>query len=213
LFLGPVALQWFWQTEGRSTERVILGVRPSEFILSEFQSHSRRIFIGSHSLPPLWSPNRSFSGKRPGCARPALPGQRRPVWSCWGPRPSSSSPPSPPGLPRPRLLAEVGSLPLGPLHPRPLVAPQSFASTESHRRGREAGLGRSCELWTGTCPACPQPTQRRPRRWRWGGARDGSQQATRGRGPPGGGVGVIRWLPTRMQSAAQNFSMIQRRRR
>jgi hypothetical protein len=41
---------------------VILGVRPSEFILSEFQSPSRRIFIGSHSLPPpLWSPNRSFS--------------------------------------------------------------------------------------------------------------------------------------------------------
>jgi hypothetical protein len=43
---------WFRQTEGRSAERVILGVRPSEFILSEFQSPSRRIFIGSHSLPP-----------------------------------------------------------------------------------------------------------------------------------------------------------------
>jgi hypothetical protein len=55
----PVAT-WFWQTEGRSAERVILGVRPSEFILSEFQSASRRIFIGSRSLPPLWSPNRSF---------------------------------------------------------------------------------------------------------------------------------------------------------
>jgi hypothetical protein len=47
----PVAT-WFWQTEGRSVECVILGVRPSEFILSEFQSPSRRIFIGSHSLPP-----------------------------------------------------------------------------------------------------------------------------------------------------------------
>jgi hypothetical protein len=46
----PVAT-WFWQTEGRSADRVILGVRPSEFILSEFQSPSRRIFIGSHSLP------------------------------------------------------------------------------------------------------------------------------------------------------------------
>jgi hypothetical protein len=44
---------WFWQTEGRSADRVILGVRPSEFILSEVQSPSRRIFIGSHSLPPL----------------------------------------------------------------------------------------------------------------------------------------------------------------
>jgi hypothetical protein len=43
---------WFRQTEGRSAERVILGVRASEFILSEFQSPSRRIFIGSHSLPP-----------------------------------------------------------------------------------------------------------------------------------------------------------------
>jgi hypothetical protein len=39
-----------------------LGVRPSEFILSEFQSPSRGIFIGSHSLPPpLWSTNRSFT--------------------------------------------------------------------------------------------------------------------------------------------------------
>jgi hypothetical protein len=55
----PVAT-WFWQKEGRSAERVILGVRPSEFILSEFQSPSRRIFIASHSLPPLWWPNRSF---------------------------------------------------------------------------------------------------------------------------------------------------------
>jgi hypothetical protein len=56
----PVAT-WFWQTEGRSAECVILGVRLSEFMLSEFQSPSRRIFIGSHSLPPLWSPNRSFT--------------------------------------------------------------------------------------------------------------------------------------------------------
>jgi hypothetical protein len=56
----PVAT-WFWQTEGRSPESVILGVRPSEFILSEFQSPPRRIFIGSHSLPPLWSLNRSFT--------------------------------------------------------------------------------------------------------------------------------------------------------
>jgi hypothetical protein len=55
----PVAT-WSWQTEGRSAESVILGVRPSGFILSEFQSPSRRIFIDSHSLPPLWSPNRSF---------------------------------------------------------------------------------------------------------------------------------------------------------
>jgi hypothetical protein len=55
----PVAT-WFWQTEGRSAERVNLEVRPSKFILSEFQSPSRIIFIGSHSLPPLLSPNRSF---------------------------------------------------------------------------------------------------------------------------------------------------------
>jgi hypothetical protein len=47
----PVAT-WFWQTEGRSAERMILGVRLSEFILLEFQSPSRIIFIGSHSLPP-----------------------------------------------------------------------------------------------------------------------------------------------------------------
>jgi hypothetical protein len=47
----PVAT-WFWKTEGRSAEHVTLGVRPSEFVLSEFQSPSRIIFIGSHSLPP-----------------------------------------------------------------------------------------------------------------------------------------------------------------
>jgi hypothetical protein len=56
----PVAT-WFWQTEARSAERVILGVRPSEFILSEFQYPSRRIVIDSHSLPPLWSPSWSFN--------------------------------------------------------------------------------------------------------------------------------------------------------
>jgi hypothetical protein len=43
---------WFWKTEGRSAERVILGVRPSEFVLLELRSPSRRIFIGSHSLSP-----------------------------------------------------------------------------------------------------------------------------------------------------------------
>jgi hypothetical protein len=43
---------WFWQTDGRSAECVISGLRPSEFILLEFKSLSRRIFIGSHSLPP-----------------------------------------------------------------------------------------------------------------------------------------------------------------
>jgi hypothetical protein len=59
----PVAA-WFWPTVGRSVERVILGVRPSEFILLESQSPSRRIFIGSHSLPPLWSPNQSFRGAK-----------------------------------------------------------------------------------------------------------------------------------------------------
>jgi hypothetical protein len=31
----PVAT-WFWQTEDRSAERMILGVRPSEFILLNF---------------------------------------------------------------------------------------------------------------------------------------------------------------------------------
>jgi hypothetical protein len=47
---------WSWQSEGRSAECVILGVRLSGSILLEFRSPSRRIFIGSHSLPPLWSP-------------------------------------------------------------------------------------------------------------------------------------------------------------
>jgi hypothetical protein len=56
---------WFWQTEGRSTEREILGVQSSEFILLELLSPSRRSFIASHSLPThLWSPNRSFRRER-----------------------------------------------------------------------------------------------------------------------------------------------------
>jgi hypothetical protein len=61
----PVAT-WFWQRVGSSAERVILGVRPIEFILSEFQSPSRRIFIGSHSLPPLSGRLISPSGGRVG---------------------------------------------------------------------------------------------------------------------------------------------------
>jgi hypothetical protein len=39
---------WFWKTEGKSAEHVILGVRPSEVIMLEFQSPSRKNFIGSH---------------------------------------------------------------------------------------------------------------------------------------------------------------------
>jgi hypothetical protein len=73
----PVAM-WFWQTEGRSVECVILGVRRSEFILLEFQSPSRRIFIGSHSLPPLWSPNRSF--RTPPARRRRSRGSRSTWW-------------------------------------------------------------------------------------------------------------------------------------
>jgi hypothetical protein len=42
---------WFWQTEGRSAEHVILGDRPNEFILSEFQSPSRIILSA-----PIHSP-------------------------------------------------------------------------------------------------------------------------------------------------------------
>jgi hypothetical protein len=56
----PVAT-WFWQTEDTSAEHVILWVRPSEFVLLEFHSTSRRIFMGSQSLPPLWSPKWSFN--------------------------------------------------------------------------------------------------------------------------------------------------------
>jgi hypothetical protein len=51
---STLVANWFWQTKGRSAERVILGVRSSGFILLEFRSPSRRIFIGSHS-PPLSS--------------------------------------------------------------------------------------------------------------------------------------------------------------
>jgi hypothetical protein len=45
----PVAA-WSWPTWVVSGRRVLEAV----FILSEPPSPSRRIFIGSHSLPPLW---------------------------------------------------------------------------------------------------------------------------------------------------------------
>jgi hypothetical protein len=45
----PVAM-WAWPTWVVSQRRVLEAV----FILLEFPSPSRRIFIGSHSLPPLW---------------------------------------------------------------------------------------------------------------------------------------------------------------
>jgi hypothetical protein len=52
----PVAT-WAWPTWVVSQRRVLEAV----FILLEFPSPSRRIFIGSHSLPPLsGSPYRSF---------------------------------------------------------------------------------------------------------------------------------------------------------
>jgi hypothetical protein len=45
----PVAT-WAWPTWVVSRRRVL----EAAFILLEFPSPSRRIFIGSHSLPPLW---------------------------------------------------------------------------------------------------------------------------------------------------------------
>jgi hypothetical protein len=45
----PVAT-WTWPTWVVSRRRVLDAL----FILLEFLSPSRRIFIGSHSLPPLW---------------------------------------------------------------------------------------------------------------------------------------------------------------
>jgi hypothetical protein len=41
---------WCWPTWVVSRRRVLEAV----FVLLESPSHSRRIFIGSHSLPPLW---------------------------------------------------------------------------------------------------------------------------------------------------------------
>jgi hypothetical protein len=43
---------WCWQTEGRSAERVILGVRPSGFILSEFNL-LREEFLSAPIHSPL----------------------------------------------------------------------------------------------------------------------------------------------------------------
>jgi hypothetical protein len=54
-FLGPVAT-WAWPTWVVSRRRVLEAV----FILLEFSSPSRRICIGSHSLPLSGSPYRSF---------------------------------------------------------------------------------------------------------------------------------------------------------
>jgi hypothetical protein len=62
---------WAWPTWVVSRRRVLEAV----FILLEFPSPSRRIFIGSHSLPPVsGSPYRSFK------VEPGLRGSR--VMSC-----------------------------------------------------------------------------------------------------------------------------------
>jgi hypothetical protein len=66
LFLGPGALQWLhglgkWKVECGACDFWC----PSEIILFGKSSHSRRIFIGSHSLLPPWSPNRSFTSGGP----------------------------------------------------------------------------------------------------------------------------------------------------
>jgi hypothetical protein len=49
-FSGTPVAKWAWPTWVVSRRRVLEAV----FILLEFPSPSRRIFIGSHSLPPLW---------------------------------------------------------------------------------------------------------------------------------------------------------------
>jgi hypothetical protein len=46
---------WFWQTEGRSAEFVILGVRPSEFIFLEFQISFEKNFYRLPFTPHLSS--------------------------------------------------------------------------------------------------------------------------------------------------------------
>jgi hypothetical protein len=49
-FSSTPAAAWTWPTWVVSRRRVLEAV----FVLLEFLSPSRRIFIGSHSLPPLW---------------------------------------------------------------------------------------------------------------------------------------------------------------
>jgi hypothetical protein len=83
---------WFWQTEGRSAERVILGVRPSEFILMESLSPSRRVFIGSHSLPPPSGRLISPSAVTP-CARAASAASPPQAGAAAPPRTRAAAPP------------------------------------------------------------------------------------------------------------------------
>jgi hypothetical protein len=93
----PVAT-WFWQTEGRSAERVILGVRPSEFILLEFQSPSRRILSAPIHSPlsgRLISPSLSL---HPPSSLPPL--SSLPMLCC-----GTALPPSPAHRPPTRLPA------------------------------------------------------------------------------------------------------------
>jgi hypothetical protein len=47
---GTPVTMWTWPTWVVSRRRVLEAV----FVLLESSSPSRRIFIGSHSLPPLW---------------------------------------------------------------------------------------------------------------------------------------------------------------
>jgi hypothetical protein len=54
---GTAVATWAWPTWVVSRRHVL----EAAFILLEFRSPSRRIFIGSHSLPPSGSPYQSFN--------------------------------------------------------------------------------------------------------------------------------------------------------
>jgi hypothetical protein len=117
-FSGTPVATWAWPTWVVSRRRVLEAV----FTLLEFQSTSRRIFIGSHSLPPLWFVvsvlHLALGGRRSAVPRnldtgttptPTKPTNRTLV----DPRPLPCSPPA--GLRRTLAGFEAGPPPSAPV--------------------------------------------------------------------------------------------------
>jgi hypothetical protein len=123
---------WAWPTWVVSRRRVL----EAAFVLLEFSSPSRRIFIGSHSLPPLWFAV-SVLHAGPSTGRP-----RR----CWPRRRKCSRTPGTGASP---CWATIGSSP--PPHCRPRPGPTRGVG----ERRRDA---RSSTSWSKHLKRCRQPS-------------------------------------------------------
>jgi hypothetical protein len=142
---------WAWLTWVVSQRRVLEVV----FILLESPSPSRRIFIGSHSLPPLWfavsvlqsCPGRAAQSPEHELQRPlptsaAVRAQRHRLDTNSGHEPSRGDPHT-----FSRAFPHISSPPLAGISPSPLAVASQGPNCESHipSRGSSAKQGLICK--------------------------------------------------------------------